>query len=308
VILDNVALYVKAGNGGNGGNSLQRKNNVPVGSGGEGGRGGDVIARVNENLYDLSKLKYTRKFLAPDGNRGGTQQKDGKDAESLIIAVPAGTIVYDEQGKFLCDLTVYGQEYCLVRGGQGGQGNFKRAAAEEGCLGEEKKVIFDYRIPNDVAFLGVANTGKTSLVNYISGQNYKVAEYPFTTTGCVWAVCEHSFRNFTVLDNPPISEREELKETFFLKHLLRSRIIAVISDNPDTCNQERDFIISKLKKFDPKFLKKIFFYLLTKIDTIEEDSKIDGWRGVSAQTGAGVGEFLEDILLTLLNDGKENNS
>ena len=154
-----------------------------VGGGGDGGKGGDVILQINPHLYDLSKFKGNKKFIAKDGERGKEKNKKGKDAPALIVNVPCGTRVV-EKDQLIVDLINEGDEFLICHGGAGGKGNYKRDYNIPAQEGQAKEVVLDYRIPNDVAILGFPNSGKTSLFNILTGHNYKVAHYPFTTTSC----------------------------------------------------------------------------------------------------------------------------
>ena len=275
MIVDEVVIYLKAGRGGEPSNSsLRLSSRRIIGGGGDGGKGGDIILKASRHLYDLNKFLINKNFKAQDGKPGGSNNKKGKNAEDLILNVPIGTIIRDIEGNFIFDLKEDNQEFIAAKGGSGGIGNFKKTYTIEPQDGEEKKIILDYRIPNDLAIVGLPNVGKTSLFNKLTNKSYKVADYPFTTKFCVWANMRIDFYDFVILDTPPIKLNSENK---FLKHLLRSKIILFLSS--EHLNYKNDFLAIKkeILKFDPELLKnKKVFYLLTKADKISkiEDKNI----------------------------------
>ena len=300
MIVDEARLYLKAGQGGNGGYSFLRKRGAFVGDGGRGGQGADIVLRVNNHLYDLKQYKYKKKFIGPQGKRGGAHHKTGHNAPPLILTVPQGTLVKDSKGTVIADLDNQTQEYIIARGGNGGQGNYKREECEVGHLGETKEITLDYRIPCDVAIVGFSNVGKTSLFNYVSGKDYKVAEYSFTTTHCAWAVCEFGFRRFTLLDTPPCQEgRGVHPEEYFFKHLFRAKIILIVTANPQSFRQETKIIRDKLVSFDRRYRDKKTFYLLNKVDKIDYDFKERGCVTISAKRREGAQALIEQIIAYL---------
>ena len=276
MIVDITKVYFQSGRGGEGSSSLMRiSSRKAFACGGDGGRGGDVILKVSPHLYDLSKFKGNKKFIAKNGQQGKEKNKYGKNAEDLIVKVPRGTRVIENQ-KVLVDLADREKSFLICRGGRGGKGNNKRSYCLPPQEGEAKEIVLDYRIPNEVAILGFANSGKTSIFNSLTGQKAKVASYPFTTTSCFWSEIEHEFKKFTVLDTPSIKEAKpglKYTENAFLRHIFRSRLIILISDN--CLGFKNDFLRLKneISLFDSGLLKeKIFFYLLAKVDKIDKEN------------------------------------
>ncbi|MCM8820113.1 MAG: 50S ribosome-binding GTPase [Candidatus Omnitrophica bacterium] len=238
--------------------------------------------------------------IIENGERGKYNNKKGKDAKPLIIDVPSGTVVKDLEGNIIVDLDKENQKFIICKGGEGGKGNFKKEYSILPGQGEEKEVIFDYRIPNDVAIVGFANVGKTSLFNALTGKSFKVADYPFTTTHCAWAPFLFNFFDITVLDTPAIKINSDNK---FLKHLFRTKIIIFASDN--FSNYKKDFSLLKdeILKFDKQILNnKKIFYLLTKIDKIDRIPKIKNILTVSAQQNIGIEKLKEKIFKELKNE------
>ena len=242
-----------------------------VASGGDGGNGGDVILKVSPHLYDLSKFRGNKKFIAGNGDTGKGSNKKGRDAQDLIVSLPLGTRVF-EKDKLIVDLAGEKTEFLICRGGRGGKGNYKRDYNLPAEGGRERKVTLDYRIPNDAAILGFANSGKTSLFNALTGQNRKVAEYAFTTTSCFWSNSEYEFKRFTVLDTPPFKRTKtplNLTENTFLRHIFRSKILLLLSDKESFKEDFKD-LENEISLHDSSLLKtKKIFYLLSKIDTID---------------------------------------
>lgn len=272
MIIDKVTIYLRSGKGGQGCSTLTSlSSRKVVASGGDGGKGGDVILRVSPHLYDLSKFRGSKKFIASPGERGRARNQKGRDAEDLIVNVPSGTRVLADD-EVIADLVGEGAEFLVCRGGRGGKGNYKRDYLIPAQGFQEKEVTLDYRIPNDVAILGFANSGKTSLFNALTGQERKVAEYAFTTTSCFWANSDHEFERFVVLDTPPFKKSKDPlhpAENIFLRHIFRSKILLLLSDK---ASAEEDYkgLEKEISLFDSSFPKtKIFFYLLAKIDTID---------------------------------------
>ncbi len=300
MIVDHIRLCLRSGKGGEGSSACLRKSGHLVPDGGPGGKGGDIIIRTNPHLYDLNKFRHSRVFTAASGEDGSARNKAGKQADPLFLDVPPGTLIEDVDGNCIVDMSQYPQQFCAACGGRGGLGNFKRGYADPGEPGQEKEITFDYRIPNDIALLGYANAGRTSLFNALTGQNHKVAEYPFTTLSCSWAVGELGEKRAVFLDTPPLKESPGLaREEHFLKHLRRSRIILLVSDDPDLCLKQAEAIKEKVFCFDPSFVNKKVFHLLHKIDTINKDSHEKEWLSVSAKTGQGIARLKEMIVREL---------
>ncbi|MCK4912560.1 MAG: 50S ribosome-binding GTPase [Candidatus Omnitrophica bacterium] len=271
MIIDKVTIYLRSGKGGEGSlASTKMSSRKMIDSGGDGGKGGNVILKVSLHLYDLSKFKGNKKFIASSGDSGRSRKQSGRDGKDLIVNVPSGTRVL-ENGKVIADLIGEGSEFLACRGGRGGRGNSKHAPIPaEGS--QEKEVNLDYRIPNDVAVLGLGNSGKTSLFNALTGQSRKVAEYAFTTTSCFWANSDCGFERFVILDTPPFKKSKDfqrLAENVFLRHIFRSKILLLLKD--ETSKQDDFLSLEKeIAGFDESLLKtKKIFYLLTKVDTID---------------------------------------
>ncbi|MCR5263038.1 MAG: Obg family GTPase CgtA, partial [Clostridiales bacterium] len=191
MILDNVKLHLKAGNGGNGAVSFHREKYISHGGpdGGDGGNGGNIIVAVDKSLTSLIDYKYKRIFKAENGEAGGNKKFHGANAPDVVLKVPRGTIIKDaESGLVIADMTDT-DSFLLCRGGRGGWGNVHFATptrqiprfAKSGIEGEERDVIFELKMIADVGLIGLPNAGKSSLLNKISAARPKIAEYKFTT-------------------------------------------------------------------------------------------------------------------------------
>jgi len=272
VIIDKVTIYLRSGKGGEGSSNVTSlSSRKVVASGGDGGKGGDVIFKVSPHLYDVSKFRGRKKFIAFNGEKGRASNQKGRDAEDLIVNVPSGTLVLKDN-KVITDLVGQGAEFLICKGGRGGKGNYKRDYLMPAQAPQENEVTLDYRIPNDVAILGFANSGKTSLFNALTGQKRKVAEYAFTTSSCFWSNSDYRFERFVVLDTPPFKKSKDslhLAENVFLRHIFRSKILLLLSDKASAGDDFRS-LEKEISVFDDSLLKtKRIFYLLTKVDTID---------------------------------------
>jgi len=309
VIIDEATIHLKAGKGGDGCNSFIARRGMRIGSGGDGSRGANIVLRVNPHIYDLGKFRAKKKFSAKNGNRGLENNKSGKVPRDLILDVPAGTIIRNREGNIVSDMTSLGGTFVIVRGGRPGKGNYKRRHVTYGEPGEEKDVVLDYRIPNDVAILGMPNSGKTSIFNALTGKHFKVNDYPFTTTSCMWAQFEFNFTVFTVLDMPALIDKSHegrgLGNTF-LKHLYRTRLILVTADAGEDYKNDFDIIRKQIEMFNDSFMNKKFFYLLTKADKIEKKGGVSGLLSVSVNNKASV-DYLKEIISSELAHEKNSN-
>lgn len=292
MIVDTVQIFLKAGKGGEGASTTMKLSaRKIIGGGGDGGRGGDVILRVNPHLYDLSKFRMNECFTAEDGWRGKEYNKNGRRGKDLIVDVPAGTLVCDLEGNTIVDLDGERKEFLVGRGGAGGRGNYRRPQAIPAHPGQEREVILDYRIPADAVILGLPNTGKTALFNKLTGKSCKVADYPFTTTSCVWAGCGKEEGRFVVLDTPPLKiiTPARRKENAFLKHLRRAKVILWLSDCAASVRGQFRVAAAAVNCFDASLLnKKKNFYLLTKIDKIDRIVSQDEVIPISVKEDRGI--------------------
>ncbi|MBO8172556.1 MAG: GTPase ObgE [Bacillaceae bacterium] len=245
MFVDKVKIFVKGGDGGNGMVAFRREKYVPLGgpAGGDGGKGGDVILEVDEGLRTLLDFRYQRHFKAHRGENGRPKGQHGAGAEDLIVKVPPGTTVMDEEtGDVLADLTRHGQRAVVARGGRGGRGNMRFATpsnpapeiSENGEPGEERWIYLELKVMADVGLVGFPSVGKSTLLSVVSRAKPKIADYHFTTLspnlGMVYVGEE---RSFVMADLPGLIEGAHEGVGLghqFLRHVERTRLIVHVVD------------------------------------------------------------------------------
>ena len=245
MFVDQVNVYVKGGDGGNGMVAFRREKYVPMGgpAGGDGGKGGDVIFEVDEGLRTLMDFRYQKHFKAPRGENGGPKNQHGRNAKDLIVRVPPGTVVYDrETNEMICDLTEHGRRAVIAKGGRGGRGNTRFATpanpaphhAENGEPGEEREIRIELKLLADVGLVGFPSVGKSTLLSVVSSAKPKVADYHFTTiVPNLGVVALDDDRSFVIADLPGLIEGAHLGAGLghqFLRHIERTRVIIHVID------------------------------------------------------------------------------
>lgn len=308
--IDEAIVDVGAGNGGDGCMSFRREKYVPRGGpdGGDGGRGGNVVLVADEGLTTLMDLKYRRQFNAKRGAHGKGKQMNGAAGDDIVVKVPVGTEVYDENtGIKLGDLVEHGGEVVVARGGRGGKGNARFATptnraprkCEKGGKGEVRRLHFELKLLADVALIGRPNAGKSTLISTISAAKPKIAEYPFTTTvpnlGVVYV---GQGASFTVADIPGLIEDAHNGAGLgirFLKHIERTKLLVHLIDLSDPANknpiQSYEVIREELHAYDKELLKRPEIVVLTKMDIPEVSEK----AGVTKEIFKGRGVDVEEI-------------
>lgn len=322
MFIDSARIFVKAGDGGNGMSSFRREKYVPNGgpNGGDGGRGADIILKADRNINTLVDFRYKRQFKGPAGEGGQSSNKYGRNAESLIIPVPMGTTVRDEEsGLLMADLIEDGQTFVVAKGGRGGRGNAhfhtssNRAPtfAEKGEPGEERWVRLELKVLADVGLLGYPSVGKSSIIRKVSSAKPEVAAYHFTTlTPVLGVVSVDDRKSFVMADIPGLiegaSEGVGLGHNF-LRHVERSNILIHVLDVSGIEGRDpiEDFhkINEELKKYSEKLSKKPQLIALNKIDLVEDVATIDRVRSYFEENGYEVftvnaltGEGLSDLV------------
>ncbi len=241
---DRVRIFVKGGDGGAGALSFRREKFVPRGGpdGGNGGRGGNVILEVSRQLNSLQDYRFKHHFPAGRGGRGGGSRKHGKDAADIVLQVPPGTLVKDEEGKTIADLVAQGQRLVVAKGGRGGRGNasFKTSTrqtprfAELGEPGASTWLWLELRLIADVGLLGLPNAGKSTLLSAASAARPKIADYPFTTLEPVLGVVELAEdATFVMADLPGLIEGAHAGAGLglqFLPHLVALNKMDAVTD------------------------------------------------------------------------------
>ena len=241
---DRVTIYAAAGNGGDGAVAFRREKFVPRGgpSGGDGGIGGSLVLVADPGLRDLTHIRFHPHLRAEDGHGGEGSNRTGAQGEDVVVSVPVGTQVLEEDGVVVCDLAAPGARAVIAQGGRGGSGNrrFRTAVrqaprtAELGGLGEELTLELHLKLLADAALLGFPNIGKSSLLRRISNAKPKVADYPFTTIEPMLGVVDLAIdRQVTVMDVPGLLEGAAEGHGLgldFLAHLERARLLLHVVD------------------------------------------------------------------------------
>ena len=288
MFVDRAKIRIKSGKGGNGAVTFRRDPYVPNGGpdGGDGGKGGIIIFKADRNLRTLMDFKYKRKYEAEAGQNGMSRNKFGKDGENLIIKVPMGTVVIDEEtGRIMKDLVEDGDSFVAAKGGKGGRGNvhFKSSIrqapnfAEAGGEAKERSVILELKLIADVGLVGFPNVGKSSLLKEATQANPKIANYHFTTIDPNLGVVSLYDENFVMADIAGIIEgaSEGAGMGFrFLKHIERTKVLIHVVDVSGSEGRDPrddfDKINAELMAYSPKILKKPQIVAANKIDELEE--------------------------------------
>ncbi len=323
MFIDEAIIRVKAGNGGNGCMAFRREKFVPRGgpSGGDGGKGGDVWMESSERHNTLVHFRFNPEYKAGRGRHGEGSNKTGRDGEDILLKVPVGTIVYDQEtGDKIHDFSRPDERVVIARGGRGGRGNAQFATSthqaprehEEGREGEERIFRLELKLLADVGLVGYPNAGKSTLISRISAARPKIADYPFTTLepnlGVV--VIEDKKKkeeiSFVVADIPGLIEGAHTGAglgTQFLRHIERTRLLVHLVDVSDASGRndvvkDVQVILDELKNFGAGLEEKPTLMVASKIDAANPDKlkKLKAWctrkklklYPISAVTGEGI--------------------
>jgi GTP-binding protein len=304
--VDEARFVVRAGRGGDGSVSFNREKYKPRGGpdGGRGGDGGSVVVRATEDLQTLEPYAHRNLVKAERGRHGSGNNRAGEKGDDVVVEVPVGTLVYDDDG-LLADLSEPGQEFVAAEGGIGGRGNGSFATStrqapafrEKGLPGEEREVRLELRVLSDVGLVGLPNAGKSSLLAALSAARPKVGDYPFTTlTPGLGVVDEKTYRDpFVVADIPGLisgaSQGRGLGNRF-LRHIARARLLALVLDASEDPEGAEATLRAELHVAG--LSGKPSVVVLNKVDTLDEELR-DYLREsfpeavqVSALTGEGV--------------------
>ena len=283
--LDQVKIYIKAGNGGDGSPSFRREKFIEYGGpdGGDGGKGGSVILKAEQNLNTLIDYRYQQHHKAQRGNNGAGQNKTGKGGENLILKVPLGTQVFEEDNiTLIFDFIKIGEEFVAAAGGKGGLGNtrFKSSTNRaprkftKGTAGEEFTIWLQLKTIADIGIIGLPNAGKSSLLAAITNANPKIANYQFTTLNPNLGVASYDDKEVTIADIPGLVEGAHKGiglGTQFLKHIERCKsLLHMIDITNENLKKSYKQIKDELKNYSTKLVKKRELIVLNKTDLIEE--------------------------------------
>ena len=331
MFIDNIEIYVKAGDGGNGAVSFHREKYVSAGGpdGGDGGRGGNVVLKVDEGANTLLAFRYKRKFAAEPGGNGMAGKMHGKNGQDVIIPVPRGTLIREkESGRIIFDMAM-SDEFVLCKGGRGGWGNRHFATptrqiprfAKSGTKGEERTVVLELKMLAEVGLIGFPNVGKSSILSRISAAKPKIANYHFTTLSPnLGVVSVREGKGFLAADIPGLiegaSEGLGLGHAF-LRHVDRCRLLLHVVDISAADGREPaddiDKIDAELKNYSPELSERPQIIVANKTDSADlESESVKAFFekakslerevvSVSAVTGEGLDELIKKVSEKLLD-------
>jgi GTPase len=304
MFIDEVKIWIKAGDGGNGCVAFRREKYVPRGgpSGGDGGRGGDVTLVADPHENTLLKYRFNPEHKAERGRHGEGSNCTGAEGRSIELDVPVGTVVYDEaSGEKLFDFTEPGQRFLVARGGRGGKGNARYTTSthqaptehQDGFAGDEKRLRLELKLLADVGLVGFPNAGKSTLISRISAARPKIAAYPFTTLEPNLGVVQVAdFRSFVVADIPGLIAGAHLGHGLgiqFLRHIERTRLLVHLVDVSDASGRSpvEDFqtIMEELASFSPDLVAKPMIVVASKMDAAQDSERVDALRRLAEQHG-----------------------
>ncbi|RBW71606.1 GTPase ObgE [Bacillus taeanensis] len=324
MFLDQAKVYVKAGDGGNGMVAFRREKYVPNGgpAGGDGGNGADIIFEVEEGLRTLMDFRYNKHFKAKRGEHGMSKNQHGRNAEEMVVKVPPGTVVTDDEtGAVVADLTEHGQRAVIARGGRGGRGNTRFATpanpapelSENGEPGQERNLTLELKLLADVGLVGFPSVGKSTLLSVVSAAKPKIAEYHFTTiTPNLGVVDTGDGRSFVMADLPGLIEGAHEGIGLghqFLRHIERTRVIVHVIDM--SAMEGRDpyddylKINEELKQYNMRFTERPQIIVANKMDMPDSEANLEQFKEklqekypifpISAVTRQGLRELLFEI-------------
>src|ERR1700719_4519988 len=281
--IDEARVFVHAGKGGDGAIAFLREKYRPFGgpAGGNGGRGGSVIFQVDEGLSTLLDFKYQPRLIAKDGEPGRGKEQYGHGVDDIVVRVPPGTIVFDEEsGKLLADLVMPGDTAVIAQGGEGGRGNMHFASstrrspriATPGTAGEQRWIRMELRLVAEAGLVGLPNAGKSTLLTALSAARPKIAPYPFTTlTPNLGHVQISDEESFNLADIPGLIEGAHLGHGLgikFLRHLKRTRVLIYVLDVSADPEGDFDTVRREVAAFDETMIERPAVIALNKADLV----------------------------------------
>lgn len=309
MFIDEVTIFVRSGNGGNGCVSFRREKYIPRGGpdGGNGGDGGHVILEADENVTTLLDFRHRTKWAAKNGLPGSSRDCTGASAEDLVLRVPPGTLVFDrDSGDLIVDINTPGMQRIVARGGRGGWGNthFKSSTNQtpreftEGEAGEERWVRLELKLLADVGLVGMPNAGKSTLLRAISRARPMVADFPFTTLHPQLGIVELDYtRRMVVADIPGLIEGAAQGAGLghdFLRHIERTRVLVHLLDLAplDGSDPVRNYevIRRELAGYSIALAEKEEVIALNKVDLVAEDEREVLIERLAGRLGFGRGE------------------
>ena len=312
MFVDRVSVHLKAGNGGAGVSSFLRTKGRPKGrpDGGNGGHGGDVTVRADSSVSTLLRYKRQPHHRAGDGTHGQGDLRSGRRGSDLIVPVPLGTVVIDEQKTVLADLVSDGHEVTVLRGGRGGKGNAAfvspklraPAIAEQGEFGKEAWFTFELKLLADAALIGYPNAGKSTIISTVSAAKSKIADYPFTTLEPHLGVVSVDDREFVMDDIPGLIEGAAEGRGLgheFLRHVERARVMVIVLDpsplQTDPVDRQLEVLRAEMERYLPELAHRPQLVVLSKGDLPEAGRAkeiVPEAMVISAVSGEGLERFL----------------
>jgi GTPase len=324
MFIDEAVIHVKAGSGGNGCHAYERQPFKPKGKpdGGNGGRGGHIYMVASPHIHTLQDMAYKQHYKTERGMHGKGSSKTGKNGEDFSIAVPAGTVIYnDETNEIIADCIEENRPILVARGGRGGRGNKALVSlrdknpetAEQGRPGEAYRLRLVLKVLADVGLVGRPNAGKSTFLSRISRARPKIADYPFTTTephlGIVPAGRGHT--SFVVADIPGLIEGSHKGKGLgirFLRHIERTRVLAVLIDSTSADPEaEAKVLLNELSQYSESLAERPRCLILTKSDLLPEENRSvlpAGWLSMSAVTGDNVENVVSSLAVMVEKAGK----
>ncbi|HLR88862.1 MAG TPA: GTPase ObgE [Atopostipes sp.] len=321
MFIDQAKIYVKSGDGGNGMVAFRREKYVPDGgpAGGDGGKGGDVVFVVDEGLHTLMDFRYNRHFKADKGENGMSKGMHGRAAEDLVIPVPPGTVIKNEDTEaVLADLTEEGQSYIVAKGGRGGRGNSRFATprnpapniSENGEPGAELNLVLELKLLADVGLVGFPSVGKSTFLSVVTAAKPKIAAYPFTTlTPNIGVVELKDGRSFVIGDMPGIIEGAAEGVGLglqFLRHIERTKVLLHVLDMSGIEGRDpfEDYqtIQEELRNHDPNILTKPQLIIANKMDMPDAETHLELFKEQMAEANE---EYELFEVSTIQNQGIE---
>lgn len=338
MFIDEVSIYIRSGDGGNGIVAFRREKYVPKGgpAGGDGGKGSDVIFKADEGIRTFMDYRYQKKFIAKSGENGMSKGMHGRKSKDLILKVPVGTIIRDKESKeILADLVENNQEVIVAKGGRGGRGNCRFATpsnpapeiAENGEPGEERNLILELKLMADVGLVGFPSVGKSTILSVTSKAKPKIASYHFTTLAPNLGVVEtKDNRSFVMADLPGLIEGASTGSGLghkFLRHIERTKVIVHVLDMSSSEGRDpyEDYKIinNELKKYNINLTKRRQIVVANKMDIAQSNENLLKFKEkilkeeknieiieISAYTKSNIDKLLYKIADTL--DEIENNN
>ncbi|PJZ00447.1 MULTISPECIES: GTPase ObgE [Bacillus] len=330
MFVDQVKVYVKGGDGGNGMVAFRREKYVPKGgpAGGDGGNGGDVVFEVDEGLRTLMDFRYKKHFKAIRGEHGMSKNQHGRNADDMVIKVPPGTVVTDDDTKqVIADLTEHGQQAVIARGGRGGRGNSRFATpanpapqlSENGEPGKERYVVLELKVLADVGLVGFPSVGKSTLLSVVSSAKPKIADYHFTTLVPNLGMVEtDDGRSFVMADLPGLIEGAHQGVGLghqFLRHIERTRVIVHVIDMSGLEGRDpyEDYVTinQELSEYNLRLTERPQIIVANKMDMPQAAENLEAFKDkltddypvfpISAVTREGLRELLFEVANQLEN-------